>query len=199
MADLSNLTSKIIDDGNKKASEIEEKNKLEVKEILDKYEKEASAKKEEMILRAKEESKVKVERILSNSILKVRNEKLKAKQEIINEIFETAIARLSSLKDEDFRTFIKNSILNQNIDGDEELVLKEEDKNRIDAAFINNVNEELKAKGKLGNITVTYSSKVKAGFLLSKNRIDINNTFQDLVEANRDSLEIDVIDTIFQG
>ncbi|MDV3427248.1 MAG: V-type ATP synthase subunit E [Bacillota bacterium] len=199
MADLSSLTSKIIDDGNKKASEIEEKNKLEVKAILDKYEKKASAKKEEMILRAKEEGKVKVERILSNSVLKVRNEKLKTKQEIINEIFETAVTRLSSLKDEDFCAFVKNSILNQNIDGDEELVLKEEDKNKINAAFINNVNEELKAKGKIGNITVTYSSNVKAGFLLSKNGIDINNTFQDLVEANRDSLEKDVIDTIFQG
>lgn len=199
MADLSNLTSKIIDDGNKKASEIEEKSKLEVKEILDKYEKKALAKKEEMILRAKEEGKVKVERILSNSILKVRNEKLKAKQEIINEIFETAITRLLSLNDQDYRTFIKNSILNQDIDGDEELVLREEDKNRIDAAFINNINEELKAKGKIGNINVTYSNSLKAGFLLSKNGIDINNTFQDLVEANRDSLEKDVIDTLFEG
>lgn len=198
MANLSNITSKIIDDGNKKASDIEEKNKLEVKEILDKYEKKALVKKEEMLIRTKEEGKVKVERILSNSALNVRNEKLKVKQEIINEVFKTAITRLSSLKDEDFRTFVKNSILNLDIDGDEELILREEDKNKIDSSFIDSINNELKAKGKIGNIHSTYSNAVKAGFLLSKNNIDINNTFQDLVEANRDSLEKDVIETIFQ-
>jgi V/A-type H+/Na+-transporting ATPase subunit E len=198
MANLSNLTSKIIDDGNKKASEIEEKNKLEAKEILDKYEKKALTKKEEMITRAKEEGKIKVERILSNSALNVRDEKLKAKQDIINEVFKTAIARLSSLKDEDFKAFIKNSILNQDIDGDEELILREEDKNKIDSSFIDIINNELKAKGKIGNIHITYNNAVKAGFLLSKNGIDINNTFQDLVEANRDSLEKEVIETIFQ-
>lgn len=198
MANLNNITSKIIEDGNKKASEIEEKAKLEGKSILDKYEKKALAKKEEILAKAKAEGLIKVERILSNSVLKIRNEKLRAKQEIVEEIFEEAIKRLSSLKDEELREFIKKSILNLNIDGDEEIIIREEDKDKIDYSFIQSINEELKAKGKIGNIKLNFSKTLKPGFVLSKNGIDINNTFESLVQNNKDTLEQEVISALFK-
>ena len=55
-------------------------------------------------------AKSKKERVISSAKLKVRNNKLAAKQEIINEVFEKSIDKLTTLSKEEFLSFLENTI-----------------------------------------------------------------------------------------
>ena len=67
--------------------------------------------------KAEIEAKSKKERIISSAKLKVRNNKLAAKQEIIDEVFEKSIDKLTELSKEEFLSFVENTILSMNLSG----------------------------------------------------------------------------------
>lgn len=69
--------------------------------------KKANKAKEQIIEKTKREAKTKAERVISNTHLKVRNNKLEAKQEMINKVFDEAVIKLQNLPQEEYLNFIK--------------------------------------------------------------------------------------------
>ncbi|GAB6169458.1 V-type ATP synthase subunit E family protein [Clostridium carnis] len=195
MTNVSNLTSKILKDAEESkinilASAEEEKNKILAKKIAKAKELEA-----EIVTKAELEAKVKRERILSSAVLKVRNNKLSAKQDVINEVFENSVNKLTTISKEQFLDFVKKSITSLGVIGDQSLILNKEGNEFIDSAFIYELNQELGANG-----NIKLSSKVgefKGGFILEKNGIEINNTYEALVSSLRDELEFEVARVLF--
>ncbi len=120
------------------------------KKILDKKTAEAKIIEKNTIEKAKRESVIRRERILSNAELKVRNEKLQSKQKIIEKVLEKSLEKLSSLSKEEYLYYIKERILNLPIDGDEKIIINLKDKLLITEDFINEINSELVKRGKLG-------------------------------------------------
>lgn len=193
MSNVKNITSKILKDaeaGKEKilATAAEEKDKIiskkvssanEIaKEILDKAEVEANSKKE---------------RVISSAKLKVRNNKLAAKQEIIDEVFEKSIDKLTNLSKEEFLNFLKNTILSMNLMGKQTLVLNEQGLKFVDSAFIEELNKKVNAQ-----ITLSETvGKFKGGFILENNGIEINSTYEALVSSLRDELEFEVAKVLF--
>ena len=193
MSNVKNITSKILKDaeaGKEKilATATEEKDKIiskkvssanEIaKEILDKAEVEANSKKE---------------RVISSAKLKVRNNKLAAKQEIRDEVFEKSIDKLTELSKEEFLNFVKNTISTMNLTGKQTLILNETGLKFVDVAFIEELNSKVKAQ-------ITLSEKAgnfKGGFILENEGIEINSTFEALVSSLRDELEFEVAQVLF--
>lgn len=197
MANLDNLISKIMSDANIKAEEIIEGAKKQEKEIVEGQVSRAEKEKEEIIKKAYIEANSKKERIISNAYLFVRNRKLEAKGEIINKVYDKALDKLNKLPQEVYLNFIKESILSLNIEGDEDIILSSNDK-YIKEQFIDEINEELKKKGRKGEIKVSSEKRdFIGGFILYKNGIEINNTFEALVFSLRDELEPQIIDMVF--
>ena len=60
-----------------------------------------------IIEKAEIEAISKKERIISSAKLEARNEKLKAKQEVISEIFEMSIENLCNISEKDFKEFVQ--------------------------------------------------------------------------------------------
>lgn len=195
---VNNITSKILKDAEGRKENIlaaaeEEKNNILSKKV-------ASAKEleKEILEKAENEAKSKKERVLSGAKLKVRNEKLAAKQEVINEVFSKSVEKLCKLNNDQYINFIKGSILALDIDGNETLILNENGQKLITKEILSEINSGLKAKNLKGEITI--SDKVgtfKGGFILEKNGVEVNNTFEALVGSLRDELEFEVAQVLF--
>ncbi|SFC78380.1 V-type ATP synthase subunit E [Clostridium uliginosum] len=195
MSNINNLTSKITKDAEDKKviilSEAEDKKK----NILAKKQEEASSEEKIIIEKAEREAVSRQERIISSAQLQARNEKLTSKQVIISEVFETSVEELCNISNDDFKAFVKSTILNIDISGDEKLILNAEGIKIVDETFVCEINKELGSKGKL-----TLSKEIanfKGGFILEKDGIEINNTFEALVNSLRDELSLEVARVLF--
>ncbi|MGL4569837.1 MAG: V-type ATP synthase subunit E [Clostridium sp.] len=198
MSNVNNLTSKILSDAEeRKASILKEANEEKAK-IVSKKEAIAQSEEATMVEKAKSEAKTAKERVVSGAELKARNEKLTAKQAIIDKIFKDSIEELCKMSDEDMKNFIKNKIVNADIIGDETILLNEKGSKLVNGELLKVINSELSAKGKKGELTISKEIRdFKGGFILEKGGIEINNTFEDLVNSERDDLEFEVAKVLF--
>ena len=193
MSNVKNITSKILKDAeagkeNILAAAEEEKNK-----ILSKKASAANEIAQEILQKAEADAKSKKERVISSAKLKVRNNKLAAKQEIIDEVFEKSINKLTELSKEQFLNFVKNSILSINLNGKQTLILNETGLKFVDDSFIDELNKEAKATIALSKTAGNF----KGGFILENNGIEINSTYEALVSSLRDELEFEVAKVLF--
>lgn len=193
MSNVNNITSKILKDAEVRKDNIlaaaeEEKNK-----ILSKKVNSANEVEKEILDKAEIEAKSKKERVISSAKLKVRNDKLAAKQQVINEIFESSIDKLVALSKEEFLGFVRDRVLSMDLSGKQTLVLNKDGLKFIDQSFIKELNGKIKAEIILSETVGNF----KGGFVLKNNGIEINNTYEALVSSLRDELEFEVAKVLF--
>lgn len=193
MSNVKNITSKILKDAeagkeNILATAEEEKSKIISKKV-------SGAKEiaQEILDKAEVEAKSKKERVVSSAKLKVRNNKLAAKQEIIDEVFEKSVDKLTELSKEEFLNFVKNTISSMNLSGKQNLILNKKGLEFVNADFIDELNSKVDAKITLSETVGNF----KGGFILENNGIEINSTYEALVSSLRDELEFEVAKVLF--
>lgn len=195
MADINNITSKILRDAEERKEAILAEANKEKDKILSKKIAKAKELEKEIIKTAEAEAKRRKEKAISSATLKVRNDKLAAKQEVIAKVFEESIEKLSSIKGDDFLRYIRNSILSLGQIGEQRLILNKEGLEQVDLTFIYELNQAL---GEKGNIKLSSEAgNFKGGFILESNGIEINNTYEALVNSLRDELEYEVAEVLF--
>ena len=195
MANLNNITSKILKDAEDRKNEILAKAEEEKQSILSKKIAKAKDLEAEKLKKAKLEAKSNVERAISSAKLKIRNNKLAVKQEIINSTFIKSIEVLANLKGEEFLSFIKSSVLSLGNIGEQKMILNKAGMESIDLTFIYELNEAL---GDRGNIKLSSEVKdFKGGFILEKDGIQMNYTFEALVNSLKEELEYEVASILF--
>lgn len=198
MSNIKNLTEKILEEAKHKEKEIVTYAESEKEKILTSKIKEADDEKKLILLKAEEEAKTKKERIISSTTLKVRNEKLEIKQKLISEVFEKALEELCSMNSSKLKNFIKHTILDLDIEGDETIILNEDGKSKIDDKFVEDLNFIFLARNKKGELKVREENgNFKGGFIVEKNGVEINNTFESLMDSMKDELEYEVSKALF--
>ena len=193
MSNIKNITSKILKDAEAGKENILAAAEEEKSKVLSKKVSSANEIAKEILEKAEVEAKSKKERVISSAKLKVRNNKLAAKQEIIDEVFEKSIDKLTKLSKEDFLNFVKNAISSMNLSGKQTLILNEEGLKFVDEAFIDELNKNVDAQIILGETAGNF----KGGFILENNGIEINSTYEALVSSLRDELEFEVAKVLF--
>lgn len=198
MSNIKNLTEKILEEAKYKEKEIAAYAESEKEKILSSKIKEAEDERKLILLKAEEEAKTKKERIISSTTLKVRNEKLEIKQKLISEVFDKALEELCSMNSSKLKNFIKHTILDLDIEGDETIILNEDGKSKIDDKFIEDLNFIFLARNKKGELKVREENgNFKGGFIVEKNGVEINNTFESLMDSMKDELEYEVSKALF--
>lgn len=195
MSNINNLTSKIIKDAEDEKEIIIQTAEKEKNKILSTKQVEASTAEKIIIEKAEREAVSRKERIISSAKLQARNEKLQAMQEVIREIFESSIETLCNLSEDEFKVFVTESILNSDIVGEQNIILNDSSKKIINKTFLAGINKELGSKA---NVILSEETRnFKGGFILEKDGIEINNTFEALVNSLKDDLSIDVAIMLF--
>ena len=197
MSNLNNLTSKILNDAEEKKKYILADAEAQKDKIISKKTNRAEADKEEIITKANIEAEVKKARIISNAKLSVRNDMLRAKQDVISKVFNEAIEKLQNLSNGDYKYYVILTLDSLELEGTEVIIINEKDKDIFSNEFLEALNKELESKGKKGSITLNMEGKFNGGFILDRNGIQINNTFEALINSLRGELEFEVNKVLF--
>ena len=199
MSNLEKLSAKIIEDAKIKAETILKEAKDNEILVIENKTKEAELAKKQMIEKAKVEAIMVSRRIISNSQLKARNEKLVAMQKMIDKVFESALEKLMVMNDNEYLELIKKYLLSMPIAGDEEIILPGKYKSIVSDEYLSKINISLKTNGKIGKLKLSSDNRdIKSGFVVLKNGIEINNTFESLVNSLRDELEPEIVNALFK-
>jgi V/A-type H+-transporting ATPase subunit E len=182
MSNLDNLTQKILDDARDKAEKILKESAQKNEEIVNSKVNEAKEISDRIIEKANIEANMITDRIISNAELRARDEKLKAKQNLIEKVFAEAKDRLKNINEDDYIKFVSSNIKAIDLKGTEEIVVPD------------------RMKGKVRNIlnlNVFENESIDSGFLIRDNDIIINFSFDSLVDYLRDELEGEIAKELF--
>lgn len=182
MSNLNNLTSKILNDGKEEADKIIKNAEEKAKQKYDLEMKKIITKKQTLLENARRERELLAERIKSSANLKARNEKLKAKQTVIDKVIEKLKTKLVNMNEEEYINYLNKNINKNSIAGKELIVKKE---------FVNRV------KSEFPNAKVKENEFVTSGFIIEENGIQENYTFEVKLDFMRDELEVEISRLLF--
>jgi len=193
LSNLENLLKKITEDGNERARAITDDANAKTAAVIEGRLKEASAERDKIIAAAHEEADRSKELIVSGKRLEIRDRIIAAKREIIEKVFNDALNRLNDLPQEQFYDFLLNCLKASELTGDTEILLPE----KYNGTNLNSINTALKKAGKNINVRLGTGYPVKSGFVLKTGGVEQNQTFEALLDYQRDVLEAEVMQNLF--
>jgi V/A-type H+-transporting ATPase subunit E len=140
MTGTDKIKSKIMEDANARAMQIEEQAKAEAEDIVNRALREAELKEAEILKKAESDGMNVYKRMLAVAELEGRKSTLGAKQDMITLAFKKALEKLCALPDNEYQRLIEDMAVKSAITGDGEILLSEKDTKRMNAEFIENIN-----------------------------------------------------------
>ncbi|WP_213975615.1 V-type ATP synthase subunit E [Tepidanaerobacter acetatoxydans] len=199
MEGIAKIKATILEEAQEEKQKLLENARVQAQDIRAKYKNKAEEILNDILEKANRAAEEKKRRILSMAQLENRKALLQAKQQIIDEVFEKAKAKLKNMSDEDYRNLIAEMLLKSVVTGNEEVVISEDDKNRITPDFIKKINEKLKSMGKQGNLRISETpGKMIGGLILKSEDMEINCTFDSLIKMEREELETEIAKILFE-
>ncbi|MDD4568918.1 MAG: V-type ATP synthase subunit E family protein [Tepidanaerobacteraceae bacterium] len=199
MEGIAKIKEKIMEEARAEKQKLIEDTQAKARDIKAKYERQAEEMRQDILERAKKTADEKKRRILSMAQLENRKAVLQVKQQIIDEVFIKAKENLKKLPDEDYQKLFGEMLVKSVISGNEELIISEQDKNRISPDFLNKVNEYLKSQGMQGNLKISETcGQMIGGFILKSEDLEVNNTFDSLINMEREELETEIAKILFE-
>lgn len=189
---LAQITDKIEQDAKTEAQKILEKSKEQEAEV--KRDAEAEVKRLEGVAKTRFDGErpeiFKRRDIVAR--LDVNKLHLDAQRHLIQDVFEGSLEKLRSLGKDEYLGFCKRLLKNAVDTGDETMILVKDEK-YIDQAWLDSFNAENNTKIVISKDREDFSG----GFVLSKGRIDINCSWEMLMQAAQEKLETEVVRRLF--
>lgn len=198
MSGAEKLKEKIIAEAEAQAKRLLEEARQRADTIVAHGEREGTSKKDALLAQARAQAEERKRRALTITELDARKQILAAKEELIEDTFNQALARLQALDREKYRELVFPMILAAVQRGDEEIIVSPEQKIFFDASFMEKLNTTLRQQGKKGEIALSGTTRLlKGGFVLRAGEVEINNSFDSLLRMQRDLLEPAVAGMLF--
>ncbi|OTN77159.1 hypothetical protein A5886_002239 [Enterococcus sp. 8G7_MSG3316] len=195
MSDITKLTDKI-------KADAEKKYQLQIKEAKKENEQQERIRRGQMeqemadrLAFYEKEKRAAMFLEISDVHIQSRNKVLSAKQAVLDELFAEALERLNQIDAAGFVRFVESGLKQANLTGEIELVLGEKTASLLDATAVSNL------KANLSDSQLQVSSKQiprKGGFLLRQGAIEMNFTFDALLDANKEELSNTLLQMIFE-
>ena len=198
MSGLENIIKRIKEDADSMQAQLETQTKSSMDQIMDSARLELEEKRQYMLKQAQTAGQLKQERMVSMAKLEGNKTLLKTKRELMEQVFEKIYQLLGSMPDSEYEQLLIRLITNANPTESGSIRLNEQDKKRVSPEFIPSVNKAFQQQGK--NVSFTLDS-VHAGhtggFILVCGNVEINGTFEKILEMQRSELEGIISETLF--
>lgn len=165
-----------------------------VKEMEGQAEKRAEELTKNRLERAKVEAQDAQKRMLSMAELELKKQSLEAKQSIIDQAFDKALAKLNKLPDEKYAAMIVSVLGSVGLAGGEELIVPLKDRERFQKGLLKRINDKLGFELKLSD----EDRGIQGGFIVKVDGVEINNSFETLLRMEREKVESEIADILFQ-
>ena len=183
MSNLDNLVAEILQQAQKEANRMLTKAKTENSEFSEKENKKIQKEVDAINDKAQEEAQALKERVISNANLKSRDMILQAKEELADDILEKVLERLKNIDTKKYLKFVENILKNLNLSKNAELIVSKDMKLALGDKILDY---------KISDQTVESGCSIKDGNLI------YNNEFSNLIEFNREELEREILNKIFE-
>ena len=196
MTGVEKLTQSIIEEAETEVSDTLAKAQLHAGEARQRLLVAVEHKTNEILDAARKNGGEQKKRSLAVYGLEIRKEHLRVKRELLDEAYEKALSALVNLPRDGYLALVKKLLLD-NICTGKETVLVSQDEKYLDEAFLNGIDEALKATGKEGRLSLDKSADVKSGFVLQEGGLIINCSFDMVIKTLRESTETQAADILF--
>ncbi len=192
------IIRRILDDARDRAEAIKADAEKKGEAIETEAREKGERKKEQLLAQAHKEAEEQKRRIIGVAQLEARKEMLTAKQDLLKEAFQTALAELANMEDKAYFIIMRGMLLKLTETGSESVIFSPRDSNKVTDGFLKEVNEALLEQGKKGELKLSRETReISGGFILQAEGIEINGSFDALMEMNRDDLEPEVAAVLF--
>lgn len=193
------IVKKILEDAKAKADAIKADTQEKARAVEEEAKQKAERKKEHILEQAHKNAEEHKRRIIGVAQLEARKDKLAAKQDLISDVFEQALKQLESMDDQSYFKVLQNLLLEHAETGEELVFCSAKDQGRIPDSFWQEVNDTLVKQGKKGELKPAETTRdIRGGFILQSEGVEINCSFEALLEMHRDELEPEVAAVLFQ-
>jgi len=193
------IVQRVLDDAQARAESIKDEASKKADAVESEAREKANRRKEQILEQARKSAAEQKSRIIGVAQLEARKKLLAAKQEMIGEAFQKALDELSGLDDREYLSVIRNLLLDITDTGTETVFFNERDKERITEDFWKDVNKSLADQGKKGELKLAEETRpIKGGFILQRGGLEMNCSFESLLERKRDDLEYEVAELLFK-
>ena len=183
MSNLDKLVAEILQQAQKEANRMLTKAKTENSEFSEKENKKIQKEVDVINDKAQEEAQALKERVISNANLKSRDMILQAKEELADDILERVLERLKNIDTKKYLKFVENILKNLNLSKNAEVMVSKDMKLALGDKILDY---------KISDQTVESGCSIKDGNLI------YNNEFSNLIEFNREELEREILNKIFE-
>jgi len=183
MSNLDKLVAEILQQAQKEANRMLTKAKTENSEFSEKENKKIQKEVDVINDKAQEEAQALKERVISNANLKSRDMILQAKEELADDILEKVLERLKNIDTKKYLKFVENILKNLNLSKNAEVMVSKDMKLALGDKILDY---------KISNQTVESGCSIKDGNLI------YNNEFSNLIDFNREELEREILNKIFE-
>ena len=195
---IKDINEKIISDAEIQADKIIAQAEDNANDIIKKGRKEAENIKKTILHNINQEASLKKSKILTEANLGVNKTILLEKQRIMEDVFGDALEHILKLNNKEYQNFIKKLVLDNVEKGDETIFIGSSDKNRISEDFIEDINKELKAKDKKGELKLSTSYlPIKGGIIIGSGAIRKNISLELLLKNVREESETKISKILF--
>lgn len=200
MSGVDKIIERIMEQANKQREENIAKAKSKADQILEEAKIKANEKHMLFIDGAKKQAQNLKDRLISLAELEAKKKVLGAKIDIIDSAINNALTELVELPHEEYGDLIVKMISSVTEDGEGEIVLSGRDKGRLDESFYEKLRDELQKKGLESKLTISDDvHNFSGGFILRKDKIEINCTFEALIKMKRDVIESSIVNILFDA
>lgn len=138
----------------------------------------------------------KLQRMLAGARMDSAKQMLAAKVEVLNEVVDRAKKAVNELPDEEYLSWVMTR-MKQAVESGDEKVIVGKNENRINDSFIKKVNREL-GVGFKGNLQLSAErGDFSGGFILSRDKIQINVTTDVVIDNLYESMQIELSQILF--
>jgi vacuolar-type H+-ATPase subunit E/Vma4 len=195
---LEKILEKIIQDSDKEIKKIIDEAESRTSQIIEEGKREAERVVGELTREGIENARKAGERIVTLASLESRKRILGEKQKILAEVYREVEKRIRNLNGRDYREFVKKIMLQSCQTGEELVVVGKNDRKKIDEKLINGINAELVKAGKKGKLKLSSEpASIPDGFILKSGKIEISNSWKNILRSLREKTEDEVIKLLF--
>jgi len=199
MNGIENITSRIITEAREKASEILARAQAEVNEIKANFDEVAREEAAEILEKGKAAAKERETRLGGVAELEARKIKLKTKREMIDAAFNKTVELLKSQPEDEYTDTLVRLALKASETGSEQVILSEADREKIGDRLIGAINKKLKVQNpQAAGLSLADETRgISGGLILKSGDMEINASFETIVEKLKDEIAHDVADILF--
>ena len=197
---IKDILKKINNDALEQAELLKKENDFKIAEVRAEAEKAIKEIEEEAgVLSKKNYEEVKRLNI-SLATLDLKNKLLSVKQGLIDQAFKKALDKIKTLSDKEYKDLLIKAVIQVDAKGDEEIIMGSNDKGRLGADFIKELNAAFSKNGKKGKFKLVDEKRENInGCVLKDGRKETICTFESIIAGKRKELEKEIASILFKA